>query len=61
MNATVSSLGLAAVFAGSLVGGVVAGVVGLRLTIVAAACIGLLGALWLWLSPLRSVRELGDG
>ena len=58
MNATMRSLGLAALFAGSLAGGGIAGVIGLRLTIVAAACVGLLGALWLWLSPLHSVREL---
>ena len=58
MNATIGSLGLAALFAGSLVGGWVAGIIGLRMTIAAAACIGLLGAAWLWLSPLRAVREL---
>lgn len=58
MNATMRSLGLAALFAGSLVGGWIAGVIGLRLTIVAAACVGLLGALWIALSPLRSVKEL---
>ena len=58
MNASIRSLGLAALFAGSLVGGWVAGVIGLRLTIVAAACVGLLGALYMALSPLRSVREL---
>ncbi len=58
MNATIGSLGLAALLAGSLVGGLVADVIGLRMTIVAAACVGLLGALWLWLSPLRSVRGL---
>ena len=58
MNATIRSLELAARFTGSLVGGLVAGVIGLRMTIVAAACVGLLGALWLWLSPMRSVREL---
>ena len=60
MNATIRSLELAARFMGSLVGGVVAGVIGLRMTIVAAVCIGLLGALWLWLSPMRSVRGLDE-
>ena len=60
MNATVRSLGLAALFAGSLVGGWVAGFIGLRLTIVAAGCIGLLGALYLVLSPLRTVKELDE-
>ena len=59
MNATIHSLGLAALFVGSLVGGWIAGVIGLRMTIVAAACVGLLGALWLWLSPMRSVRGIG--
>lgn len=58
MNATIRSLGLAALFAGSLVGGWVAGVVGLRITIAIAACIGLLGALYMALSPLRTVRRL---
>jgi len=60
MNATVRSLGLAALFAGSLVGGWIAGFIGLRLTIVAAGCIGLLGALYIALSPLRTVRELDE-
>ena len=60
MNATIRSLELAARFMGSLVGGVVAGVIGLRMTIVVAACVGLLGALWLWLSPMRSVRGLDE-
>ena len=58
MNATIRSLGLAALFAGSLVGGWIAGIIGLRMTIVIAACIGLLGALYMALSPLRSTREL---
>lgn len=57
MNATIRSLGLAALFTGSLMGGWVAGEIGLRPTIMAAACIGLLGALYMALSPLRSVRE----
>lgn len=60
MNATIRSLGLAALFAGSLVGGWVAGEIGLRMTIVLAACIGLLGALYMALSPLRKVRELDE-
>lgn len=58
MNASIRSLGLAALFAGSLVGGWVAGVIGLRMTIVLAACVGILGALYMMASPLRSVREL---
>lgn len=58
MNASIRSLGLAALFLGSLVGGWVAGVVGLRMTIVLAACVGLLGAAYMVLSPLRTVREL---
>ena len=61
MNATMRSLGVAAMFAGSLVGGWVAGEIGLRMTIVAAACVGLLGALYMVVSPLRSVRELPSG
>ena len=48
-------------FAGSLVGGWVASEIGLRMTIVAAACVGLLGALYMVVSPLRSVRELPSG
>lgn len=58
MNATIGSLGLAALFVGSLVGGWIAGIVGLRMTIVLAACVGLLGAAYMALSPLRTVREL---
>ena len=58
MNASIRSLGLAALFAGSLVGGWIAGVIGLRMTIVVAACIGMFGASYMALSPLRSVRGL---
>ena len=58
MNATIRSLGLAALFVGSLVGGWTADIVGLRMTIVLAACIGLLGALYMALSPLRSMNRL---
>ena len=60
MNASIRSLGLAALFAGSLVGGWIAGVIGLRMTMVVAACIGMTGALYMALSPLRSVRELDE-
>lgn len=58
MNASIRSLGLAALFAGSLVGGWIAGVIGMRVTIVVAACIGILGALYMMMSPLRSVKQL---
>lgn len=58
VNASIWSLGLAALFIGSLLGGALAGLIGLRLTIAAAACIGLSGALWLALSPLRSMHTL---
>ena len=58
MNATIRAVGLAALFIGSLSGGWVAGKIGLRLTMVAAGCVGLLGAAYLALSSVRSVREL---
>ncbi|MCY3544614.1 MAG: MFS transporter [Chloroflexi bacterium] len=58
MNATMRSLGLAALFAGSLVGGWIAGIIGLRLTIVAAASIGILGAVLLAVSPITSVNTI---
>ena len=61
MNATMRSLGVAALFAGSLAGGWIAGVIGLRMTIMVASCAGLLGALYMVVSPLRSVRELPSG
>ena len=60
MSASIRSLGLAALFVGSLVGGWIAGVIGLRMTIVVAACIGMFGASYMALSPLRSVRELDE-
>ena len=60
MNASIRSLGLAALFVGSLVGGWIAGVIGLRMTMVVAACIGMTGALYMALSPLRSVRGLDE-
>ena len=58
MSASIRSLGLAALFVGSLVGGWIAGVIGLRMTIVVAACIGMFGASYMALSPLRSVKGL---
>ena len=60
VNASTRSLKDSAQFTGSLMGGLVAGVIGLRMTIVLAACIGLLGALYMALSPLRSVRGLDE-
>ncbi|MDE2686987.1 MAG: MFS transporter [Chloroflexota bacterium] len=58
MNATMRSLGLAALFAGSLVGGWIAVIIGLRLTIVVAASIGILGAVLLAVSPITSVNTI---
>ena len=43
--------------AGSLVGGSLAEVVGLRPTVVAAAGLTFLALVWLLLSPVRSLRE----
>ncbi len=58
VNASTRSLKDGAQFTGSLMGGLVAGVVGLRMTIVLAACVGIIGALYMIASPLRAVREL---
>jgi predicted MFS family arabinose efflux permease len=47
-----------AISVGSVLGGVLAGVVGLRATFWTAAIIVALSSLWLVLSPLRGMRDL---
>ena len=49
---------LGAMLAGSLVGGLLGEVVGLRLALVVGASVGLFGPLWLAVSPVRHVRGL---
>jgi hypothetical protein len=57
VNASVRAGGLAAMLVGSLAGGILGGALGLRPTLAIGACGTILGAVWLALSPVRSLRE----
>jgi predicted MFS family arabinose efflux permease len=56
VNATMQFLSLGATLAGSLLGGWLGGVLGLRYILAAGACGTLLAALVVWLTPLRNYR-----
>lgn len=60
VNASVRVLGTAMLLAGSLAGGVLGETVGLRAAIAVGLAPRVLGALWLFASPLRRVRELPE-
>jgi MFS family permease len=57
VNASVRAGGLAAMLVGSLAGGILGGAIGLRPTLAIGACGTILGAVWLALSPVRSLRD----
>jgi len=57
VNATVRVGALGAMLAGALVGGAIGNVYGLRIALVAGAMGTVLGALWLGLSPVWSLRH----
>lgn len=57
VNASIRILVLGALLVGSLLGGLLAETIGLRLSLVAGALIVLMGAMWLALSPVRKMRE----
>lgn len=57
VNGGMQLIELAVTLAGSLLAGALSGPIGLRWTLVIGACGGLLGALWLALSPVRKVKE----
>lgn len=54
-------VGLGAMLAGTLLGGALGGAIGLRQTLFLAVAVGMCGALWLALSPLRRLRDVGAG
>ncbi len=56
VNASMQFIGLGATFAGSLLGGVLGETIGVRTTLVLGACGTLLAALWLVLSPVRTLK-----
>jgi predicted MFS family arabinose efflux permease len=58
LNATVEVLMWGAISVGSVLGGVLAAVAGLRATLWTAAIIVALSSLWFLLSPLRGMRDL---
>lgn len=60
VNASIRILGLGTMLVGSLLGGLLAETIGLRLSLVVAALIILMGALWLVLSPVRQVRKFPE-
>jgi len=57
VNATIRLSSLAAMLAGSLIGGVMGETVGLRATLVAGAGVTLAAALCVFLSPARWLRD----
>ena len=57
VNASFRVAGIGAFLVGSLLGGTLAEIIGLRLTLVVGAGSGLLGALWLAISPITSLKE----
>ncbi|MBA3518246.1 MAG: MFS transporter [Rhizobiales bacterium] len=57
-SATVHFLATGMVPLGAVLGGILGELIGLRATLVVAACGELLAALWIWNSPLRTLREL---
>ena len=58
VNANIRMTELGAMLAGSLVAGLLGEIIGLRLTLVALTGAALLGASWLWASPVRLLREI---
>jgi predicted MFS family arabinose efflux permease len=60
-SATGRVMAAALVPLGALLGGLLGEVIGLRPTLALAAGGELLAALWLWLSPLRMLRQLPEG
>ena len=61
VTATVRFVGIAVFLAASLLGGVLAEVIGFRWTLVVGGGCGVLGAAWLFFSPVRGVREVPRG
>lgn len=57
-TATVRFLATGLVPLGALLGGILGEVIGLRATLAVAALGELLAALWIWKSPVRTMREL---
>ena len=58
VNAGVRSIADGIIPLGAVVGGLLGQSLGLQLTLVVGAALGLVSVLWLWRSPLRQVREL---
>ena len=58
VTATIQFVGIGVYLVGLVLGGALAEVVGLRPTLMAAGACGVLGACWLFFSPVRKMREL---
>jgi len=58
VTATIQFVGIGVYLVGLILGGALAEVVGLRPTLVVAGSCGILGAGWLFLSPVRKMRDL---
>ena len=57
VNASIRFIGMGMLLLGSLLGGALAETIGLRWTLVVGAGSGVLGAIWLMLSPMRGIKE----
>ncbi|MBI4338571.1 MAG: MFS transporter [Chloroflexi bacterium] len=60
VNASIRVIELSAMLIGSLVAGVLGEVIGMRLTLVVGACVGLLGVLWLAVSPVLKIKAISS-
>ena len=60
VTATVRFIGIGAFLLGSLMGGALAGTVGLRWTLVLGGASGVMGAAWLFVSPVRTIKDVAE-
>jgi hypothetical protein len=58
VNGSIRVLGVAATLLGTILGGILAELIDIRFALIVGATGGLVGALILWLSPVRSMREM---
>ena len=61
VTATVRFVGIGVFLAASLLGGALAEVIGFRWTLVVGGGCGVLGAVWLFFSPVWGIREVPRG
>jgi MFS family permease len=60
VNGSIRVLGVAATLMGTILGGILAELIDIRFALIVGATGGLVGALILWLSPVRSMRQMPE-